>query len=155
MTTLRRPLPSAVRLTVPLAPLPFCSTSFAFTVVSAAALIGRHNRAAAAASISELRNLVIYSLPQIGSTSCSVTMSCPPFDPRYRQPMSLDTEASLESVSTDKFVYHAGLAPRLTLRNRVYATQPDKIYRQRRGLWQAGGGAGSRSDWATRLAFDH
>jgi hypothetical protein len=44
---------------VPLAPLPFCSASFAFTVVSAAALIGRHRIAEAAASMSELRNLVI------------------------------------------------------------------------------------------------
>ena len=59
MTTLRPPLPSAVRVAVPLAPLPFSSTSFAFTVVSAAALIGRHSMAAAAASMSELRNLVI------------------------------------------------------------------------------------------------
>src|SRR4029450_12881033 len=57
MTTLRPPLSSAVRLTVPLTPLLFCSTSFAFTVVSAAALGGRHSRAEAAASISKLRNL--------------------------------------------------------------------------------------------------
>src|SRR5215212_11133857 len=64
MTTLRPPLSSAVRLTVPLTPLPFCSTSFAFTFVSAAALIGTHISAAAAASISELRNLIIYPLPQ-------------------------------------------------------------------------------------------
>src|SRR4029450_1434770 len=68
MTTFRPPLSSAVRLTVPVAPLPFCSTSFAFTVVSAAALGGRRRRPAAAASISKLRNLVMYLLPQFGST---------------------------------------------------------------------------------------
>ncbi len=38
MTTLRPPSPIAVSVAVPLAPLPFCSTSLAFTVVSAAAL---------------------------------------------------------------------------------------------------------------------
>src|SRR5512132_3683461 len=111
MTTLRPPLSSAVRLTVPLTPLPFCSTSFAFTLVSAAAPIGTHSRAAAAASISELRNLVMYPLPQFGSTACSVAMSCPPSDPRYRQPMSLDTEALVESVSAAPLVYHARLVP--------------------------------------------
>ena len=40
-------------------------TSFALTVVSADALIGTHSSAAAAASTNELRNLVIYPLPQI------------------------------------------------------------------------------------------
>jgi hypothetical protein len=44
---------------VPLAPLLFTSTSFAVTVVSAAALIGRQSKAEAAASMSELRNLIM------------------------------------------------------------------------------------------------
>src|SRR5215208_3170400 len=59
MTTLSPPLSSAVRVTLPLTPLPFCSTSFAFTVVSAVALTGTHSMAAAAVSTSELRNLAI------------------------------------------------------------------------------------------------
>src|SRR5829696_2941053 len=59
MTTLSPPLSSAVRVTLPLTPLPFCSTSFAFTVVSADALTGTHSMAAAAVSTSELRNLAI------------------------------------------------------------------------------------------------
>jgi hypothetical protein len=43
--------------------------------------------------------------------------------PRNRQPMSLDTEAPLAYVSADPLVYHAALAPWLTVRNRVPATQ--------------------------------
>ena len=120
MTTFRPPLSSAVRVAVPLTPLPFCSTSFAFTVVSAAALVGRHSRAAAAASMSELRNLIMYSLPQIGSTRrarsrCRV----PPFDPRYRQPMSSDTEAPLDLLSAAPFIYHADFCNRIVPRNRT------------------------------------
>ena len=88
-------------MTVPLAPLPFCSTSFAFTVVSAAALIGRHSTAAAAASMSKLRNLAMYPLPRIGEHAV-LGHDVPPSDPRYRQPMSVDTEAPLEPVGADE-----------------------------------------------------
>src|SRR5512132_2851142 len=100
MTTLRPPLSSAVRVTVPLTPLPFCSTSFAFTVVSAAALIGRQSRAAAAAKTSELRNLIMYPLPQIGSTpvlSHDVVSHHRPPDIGSRCPWN--TKAPLESLS--------------------------------------------------------
>src|SRR5215211_768925 len=68
MTTLRPPLLVAVRVAVPLASLSFSSTSFAFTVVSAAALVGRHSKAEAAVSISALRNLVMSRLPYVVST---------------------------------------------------------------------------------------
>ena len=60
MTTLRPPSAIAVMVAVPLAPLSFSSTSFAFTVVSAPALVGRQSRAKAAASMSALRNLIMY-----------------------------------------------------------------------------------------------
>jgi hypothetical protein len=59
MTTLRPPSLVAVRLTVPEVPLSFCSTSFALTVVSAAALIGRHSMAEAAVNTTKLRNVAI------------------------------------------------------------------------------------------------
>src|SRR5688500_7549439 len=62
MTTLSPPLSSAVRVTLPPTPLPFCSTSFAFTVVTADALTGTRSMAAAAAKTSELRNLPMYPL---------------------------------------------------------------------------------------------
>src|SRR5215217_9116758 len=99
MTTLRRPLPSAVRVTVPLTPLPFCSTSFAFTVVSAAALIGRHSRAETAASMSELRNLLMYPLPKIGSIRVLGDHVISSYStPQNRQPISPDTAALLAAV---------------------------------------------------------
>ena len=61
MTTLRPPSSSAVSATVPLAPLLFCSINVARTVVSAAALVGSHSRAeAAAVRRNPLRTLLIY-----------------------------------------------------------------------------------------------
>src|SRR5215208_6201103 len=77
MTTLRLPSARAVRVAVPLAPLPFTSTSFAFTVVSAEALLGRHIMAEAAASMRALRNLIMYHCLRLGAPVCSVAISCP------------------------------------------------------------------------------
>src|SRR5215203_7348838 len=81
MTTLRLPSSSAVRVAVPLAPLPFTSTSFAFTVVSAEALVGRHIMAEAAARTRALRNLIMYHCLRLGAPVCSVAILCPPLDP--------------------------------------------------------------------------
>src|SRR5215207_5727035 len=81
MTTLRLPSSSAVRVAVPLAPLPLTSTSFAFTVVSAEALVGRHIMAEAAASVRALRNLIMYHCLRLGAPVWSVAILCPPLDP--------------------------------------------------------------------------
>src|SRR5215217_465735 len=81
MTTLRLPSSRAVRVAVPLAPLPFTSTSFAFTVVSAEALVGTHIMAEAAASMRALRNLIMYHCLRSGAPVCSVAILCPPLDP--------------------------------------------------------------------------
>ena len=64
----------AVRVTVPLAPLSLTSTSFAFTVVSAAAIGGRHSAVAAKARMSELRNFVMDPPFEPGRTACSVAL---------------------------------------------------------------------------------
>ena len=82
MTTLRPPLLSAVRVAVPLTPLLLTSTSLAFTVVSAAALVGRHIRAAAAATMSALRNLVMYPPSSVGAPRVrGDAMSCHSISP--------------------------------------------------------------------------
>src|SRR5215217_2220997 len=81
MTTLRLPSSRAVRVAVPLAPLPFTSTSFAFTVVSAEALVGTHIMAEAAASMRALRNLIMYHCLRLGAPVCSVAILCPTIRP--------------------------------------------------------------------------
>src|SRR5215211_5182101 len=81
MTTLRLPSSRAVRVAVPLAPLPFTSTSFAFTVVSAEALVGTHIKAEAAASMRALRNLIMYHCLRLGAPVCSVAILCPTIRP--------------------------------------------------------------------------
>src|SRR5215216_2305468 len=157
MTTLSPPLSSAVRVTLPLTPLPFCSTSFAWTVVSAAALIGRHSTAEAAANMSELRNLIIYPLPQIGSTLCSVTMSCPtirapdigsrcPWTPKHLSHMSV-----LSHLYTMQDLHH-GLLSEIACLRRSETHVPG----QRSCLRQAGGGAlAFLAEEQTRSARDH
>ena len=79
MTTLRPPLSSIVRVAVPLTPLPLTSTSLAFTVVSAAALVGRHSRAPAAARMSPSCRTTLCSTcvpPLVFGGPCPQTLGC-------------------------------------------------------------------------------